>query len=182
MKFYGDEIGDRPTMTQVEVYIAEKGMSITPKQVFEYWDKKDWLTNKGVPVKTLEAAINVVNGIFVNKYIHQNECQSLSKKEKKKLLLEKIHETKRKAKEIAYENNQPKPYSKYEDQLKDEKWSAFRQFIFKIRGRKCETCGAEDHLQVHHTIYRNVKAWEYTCNDVIVVCRDCHKQIHKIKY
>jgi 5-methylcytosine-specific restriction endonuclease McrA len=64
--------------------------------------------------------------------------------------------------------------------LKDEKWKAFRWFVMKVRGEKCETCGSTENLQVHHLKYKKVKAWEYTCNDVIVVCRDCHKRLHGI--
>ena len=67
MTLYGDEIGLKPSVRQVEVYIAEKGLYVTPQQVFNYWDRKDWLTKKGTPVKTLEAAISVVNGIVLQK-------------------------------------------------------------------------------------------------------------------
>lgn len=54
-------------MGQVEIYIAEKGLYIEPEDVFNYWDKKHWLTKKGEPVKTLESAINVVNGLIARK-------------------------------------------------------------------------------------------------------------------
>lgn len=57
MTFYGDEIGLVPTMTQIEIYISEKGLYVTPQQVWDYWSKKNWLTLKGQPVKTLEANI-----------------------------------------------------------------------------------------------------------------------------
>lgn len=67
MTLYGEEIGLKPSVRQVEAFIEEKGLYVTPQQVFEYWDSKDWLTKKGTPVKTLEAAISVVNGIVIQK-------------------------------------------------------------------------------------------------------------------
>ena len=67
----------------------------------------------------------------------------------------------------------------YSEQLKDKRWYAFREFVFEVRGRRCEMCGAERNLQVHHPIYKNGRnAWEYTCNEVIVMCHDCHMRIH----
>lgn len=75
-----------------------------------------------------------------------------------------------------------KKFIGYQEQLKDPKWMAFRQFVMVVRGRRCEVCGTEYGLQVHHLRYKeNALAWEYTCNDVMVVCGKCHKKIHKIK-
>ena len=67
MKFYGEEIGSVPTLNQVEIYIAEQGCYVTPEQVFEYWDAKEWRTKTGDPVKTLEAAVHVVNSIIAQR-------------------------------------------------------------------------------------------------------------------
>lgn len=72
-----------------------------------------------------------------------------------------------------------KPKFTYEEQLKDPRWNAFREFVFAVRGKKCEHCGKENHLQVHHTKYvGGRKAWEYTCKEVKVLCRDCHALLH----
>lgn len=69
----------------------------------------------------------------------------------------------------------------YDEFLKDPRWFAFRQFIFAVRGHKCEDCGSTERLQVHHIAYkRGLLPWEYTCNDVKVLCRDCHKKVHGI--
>lgn len=194
MKFNGEEIGERPTMMQVEIFIAEKGLFVEPKMVFDYWDKKQWLTTKGLPVKTLEAAISVVNGIAVQRKEHElyrntTEEESLDRKSRKKArkarreeFRQEVRLAKKRAKEISYERNQPKPYIGYLDQLNDNRWKAFRWFVMKVRGEKCEICGSTKCLQVHHTHYdKNCKAWEYSCRDVLVVCRDCHKKIHKIQ-
>lgn len=69
----------------------------------------------------------------------------------------------------------------YSDQMSDARWKAFRKFVFAVRGSKCELCGSGKSLQVHHPKYiKGLKAWEYTCNQVIVVCRCCHEKIHSI--
>ena len=192
MTFNGENIGLRPTFMQVEIYIAEKGLYTSPQDVFDYWDKKNWLTQKGIPVKTLEAAINVVNGIVIakkEKEVYKNTSEEMSldvkgrrkaRKARREILRQEIRETKKKAKEVSYENHQPKPYIGYTDQLEDRRWKAFRWFVFQVRGDKCEVCGSTKNLQVHHTLYnKNCKAWEYSCKDVMVVCRECHRKIHK---
>ena len=67
----------------------------------------------------------------------------------------------------------------YDQQLKDERWFAFREFIFAVREKRCEQCGAADNLQIHHPKYIAGRlAWEYTCNEVQVLCRKCHAAIH----
>lgn len=185
MTFYGDEIGLVPTMRQVEIYIAERGLYITPQQVFEYWDKKKWLTQKGLPVKTLEAAINVANSVVIQRDFYKGvklQGKSKTKRKQEKAAIRKAYvgDAKRKAKEIAYESHQRTPYATYKDQLKDPRWKAFREFILKVRGCECEVCESKNYLQVHHTQYhKDAKAWEYTCNDVMVLCRECHKKIHE---
>lgn len=87
--------------------------------------------------------------------------------------------------EIVYdpdaENKEQQQYDTYKEQLEDVRWKAFRDFVFVVRGCKCEQCGATAKLQVHHPKYiRGRKAWEYTCNEVMVVCKDCHEKIHNI--
>lgn len=187
MTFYGDEIGLVPTMTQIEIYISEKGLYVTPQQVWDYWSKKNWLTLKGQPVKTLEAAVHVVNGIVISSDFYRGiklkgKSKRQKRKEKAELRKAYVGDAKRKAKEIAYESHQPQPYSTYKDQLTDPKWKAFREFVFKVRGKECEVCESKSNLQVHHTHYnKGAKAWEYTCNDVMVVCRECHKKIHELR-
>ena len=188
MTFQGDKIVGKPTLLQIVVYISEKGLCVDPSYVYSYWETKGWLTKKGCEVKTLEAAINVVNGLYIEKLTRKMTNKSFEgipkdrneRIENKKAIKTKIREIKIKAKELSHDANQLKPYIKYEDQLKDARWLAFRTFIKKVRGEKCEICGSTRNLQVHHTHYnKNCKAWEYTCNEVIVVCKDCHQKIHK---
>ena len=165
MTFKGEKIIGKPTLALIEIYIAEKGLECEPQEVFDYWNKKKWLTKKNVEVKTLESAINVFNGIRVSRVL---------RKSKKSVMSAQL-----KANSIKKNNSKKKPYSLYRDQLKSEQWKHFRNFVFNIRGRKCEICKSDKNLQIHHLEYhKNAKAWEYTCNDVIVVCEDCHKRLH----
>lgn len=78
-------------------------------------------------------------------------------------------------------NRKPKPLyiSPYEEQLKDYRWKAFRDFVFVARGKQCEMCGNKTYLQIHHPKYiHGRRAWEYNCNEVRVLCRDCHSKVH----
>ena len=71
------------------------------------------------------------------------------------------------------------PSMYYDDQLEDERWKAFREFIFVVRGKRCEKCGNTNHLQIHHPKYIPRRmAWEYTCREVQVLCRKCHAETH----
>lgn len=67
----------------------------------------------------------------------------------------------------------------YDEQLKTDLWSKFRKIVFSKRGRSCEKCGSKRNLQIHHPRYiYGRKAWEYTTDEVMALCRDCHKKIH----
>ena len=149
-------------MALLETYIAEKGLYCDPQGCYDYWEKKDWLTKKGVQVKTLEAAINVYNSIYLEK--ERKEAKKISK-----LAREKAKE------------KENKRWMPYKEQFSNEKWKAFRTFIFAVRGKECEMCGEEKNLCIHHIKYKsNKKAWEYTCNDVMVLCKKCHEKVHNI--
>lgn len=189
MTFQGDTVIGKPTLLQIEIYIAEKGLCVEPDYVYSYWEAKDWKTNKGHQVKSLESAINVANGLYIEDILRKsnpNEIVDVRKKKKGKTKREKridfnsrIKQIKNKEKQLSDSVNESRPFIKYEDQLKDERWVAFRRFVKKVRGQKCEICGSTKCLQVHHTHYnKNCFAWEYTCNDVLVLCKDCHSKIH----
>ena len=199
MTFKGETIIGKPSLSLIEIYIAEKGLFCEAKDCYDYWENKNWLTAKHVEPKTLETAIDSYNSIIVHRFVKRNAKKlgftRLNKKEKKraksKLKAEILHngekcldnllklesfELKRKDRVIK------KEYISYDEQLKDKRWEAFRRFIFAVRGRKCEKCGSTKTLQVHHPKYKYGRmAWEYTCKEVIVLCRDCHEKVHNLK-
>lgn len=182
MTFKGDKIIGKPTLAMIEMYIAEKGLFCEPQDVYYYWEKKDWLTKKGAEVKTLEAAINVYNSIAIQREVKKKLGNAKFKNKKEKQEREReITKSLQMVKKLKVAP-QSNPYMPYKGQISDERWKAFRTFVLKVRGERCEACGATHCLQVHHLQYRNnAMAWEYTCNEVVVLCKDCHKKIHNIK-
>lgn len=159
MTLCGLEIGI-PKLSHIEVYVAEKGLYAEAKDIYDYWEKKNWLTKKGLQVKTVEAACNVYNSIAISKILVQRKNDKISVKKRYK--------------------KSPIPYRDFEIQLKDNRWKLFRWFILKVRGEKCEVCGMTENLQIHHRVYyKDAMAWEYSCKEVKVVCQKCHANIHK---
>ena len=74
----------------------------------------------------------------------------------------------------------------YAELLHSQEWADFRQHIFRIRGNVCEWCHNPyaKPLQVHHKYYLKYRGqrylpWQYSPNDVMVVCRHCHRVIHQ---
>lgn len=198
MTFKGDKILGKPTLAMVEIYIAEKGLFCDAQDAFTYWENKGWLTKKGVEPKTLENAIDSYNSIAINRFAKHNakslgitKLRGKKKKSEMKILRKTIASGGLKGLEnqIKIESSgakdkvvNKKEYTPYEEQLKDKRWEAFRKFVFVVRGKKCEMCGGTHILQVHHPKYKRGRlAWEYTCNEVQVLCKECHEKIHNIK-
>lgn len=182
MTFKGDRIIGKPTFAMIESFIAEKGLFCEPQDVLTYWENKKWLTNNGAEPKTLEIAIHVFNSIATQKEVRNRikNAKFKNKKEKEQRKKE-IYDSLKKVKKLK-SSPLPTPYMHYVGQLSDARWKAFREFVFVVRGEKCETCGNTTNLQVHHLQYRNyAMAWEYNCNEVVVLCRNCHKKIHGIE-
>lgn len=66
----------------------------------------------------------------------------------------------------------------YTDYIQSEAWAAVRQEAFRIHGRKCARCLGTNQLHVHHKTYKNFKN-EDVQNDLVPLCRLCHKKLHK---
>lgn len=135
----------------------------TLEQVLEYWGRKNWLTQKGERVATISAVVNVANS-YVIQQKRRNGVVGFDK------VVEKKNSN----------GNWINKKNPYYEQLNMAQWKAFREFIFAVRGTKCEVCGKPSNLQVHHREYINNRfAWEYLPNEVIVLCCDCHRYIHQ---
>lgn len=162
MKYKNREIGESATIEQIQDYIALKRMRISAEDVYNYWNGKKWLTQKGKGVATLEAAVNVYNGIAVAR----------ARKEKEKSIRQIYRNT----------HSDKTPSVRYAEQLQMKQWKAFRAFIFEARGKECEICGSRKNLQIHHPKYIPGRlAWGYLYTEVEVVCGECHKAIHHKK-
>ena len=67
----------------------------------------------------------------------------------------------------------------YQDQLKDPRWHALREAAIKAAGGRCQDCGATKWLQGHHRKYIDDRmAWEYSVEEIKVLCRTCHHGYH----
>lgn len=68
----------------------------------------------------------------------------------------------------------------YGEQLKHPKWQRARLERLDAAGWKCEKCGeTEKTLHVHHERYvRGRMPWEYTHDELEVLCEDCHATEH----
>lgn len=64
----------------------------------------------------------------------------------------------------------------YQEYLKTKYWKKVRKAIHKTIGRKCELCGSDMFIDVHHFNYDNVG--KETLNDLACLCRSCHGTIH----
>ena len=94
---------------------------------------------------------------------------------------EKYREIQNKNSREYYKKNKEyfKEYSKnyyYKDKLKrlsrdrTDKNAALKKFNYK-----CKECNHKKNLEVHHKKYVN-----FTVNDLIVLCRDCHRKLHRL--
>lgn len=172
MTYRGQEIGI-PTLELLQQHIDEKGYNLSAKKIYEKCSKRKWLTKQGTPIKTLECLVGAYNGIGCYKAITNKD-----RKRKRKNNLNELRELMKKC--PAKEDNHD-TYIIYKEQMKDERWLAFRKFVLAVRGERCECCNRTTHLQIHHLQYQKKRlAWEYTVNDVRVLCMDCHKKVHNI--
>lgn len=75
----------------------------------------------------------------------------------------------------------------YEDLLLTPEWKSKRGYILKRDNYKCQWCGKQEQLQVHHKYYskypNNVKVqpWNYPNDALITLCDECHQKAHKKK-
>ena len=110
--------------------------------------------------------------ILANKYkrlIEEDDKAFLRKLKKRKKQSKKLPKTK------------AKPFIPYKQQLRDKRWVKKREEVLKLKGNRCQKCGAIKDLQIHHLKYLpNKYAWEYKMKDLIVVCKHCHEIMHDI--
>lgn len=66
MKYKGVEIG-KPTLEMIQEYINRERFTFPAIIAYNYFEKELWQTKKGLPYQSLECAINVYNGIHVQR-------------------------------------------------------------------------------------------------------------------
>ena len=101
----------------------------------------------------------------------RNERKALRKAAKRKARLER--KNRNRSKREAW----PDYYAGYVAYINSAEWRAFRLLTFSLRGKRCERCGEEEgQRHLHHLTYRNLGHEEQ--EDVMVLCRECHKAAH----
>jgi 5-methylcytosine-specific restriction endonuclease McrA len=191
MTYKGKEI-DEVTLEIVDEYIKNnykrryanydkyKGEKFIVSKVLDRVIKKITHPRRKKPINDIESEILYIlkdsgHLCFTEEYRSYLEVERKKRNERYRVLKEKIMRPV--VEEIV--SNKKHPFSQYSEQLKDEKWKAFRDFVLVVRGKKCEMCGATEKLQIHHPNYiKGRKAWEYNCNEVIVLCEQCHRNVH----
>lgn len=67
----------------------------------------------------------------------------------------------------------------YHEYIKNsEVWAAKRKERLGIDQYRCRKCSSTSKLEVHHRTYQNLGA--EPMDDLVTVCEDCHREIHKI--
>ncbi len=69
----------------------------------------------------------------------------------------------------------------YAEQLKHPNWQRKRLDKLNEQNWTCESCDStEDTLHVHHKEYKKGRmAWEYSLEELEVLCKDCHQEHHE---
>lgn len=70
--------------------------------------------------------------------------------------------------------------SEYRQLLKSHEWHKCAKEKIEEAGNQCWNCGSQDHLDVHHLTYRDVLPWEYSSDELRVLCRTCHESVHHV--
>jgi hypothetical protein len=66
----------------------------------------------------------------------------------------------------------------YEEYLKTTWWRARREAVLRYRGERCEQCGGDWRLQLHHRTYERLG--RERPEDVELLCRYCHLEEHRL--
>ena len=113
----------------------------------------------------------------------------LMKRTRNGTIPEKIMANRRRDSKKYYENNKEKFKIYYKEYYKKNKETRkkhnsrsyvkyIRQVIIKERGGKCEICGRNNQLEIHHKIYATtLKELKKVCE---VYCRSCHRKLHRL--
>lgn len=78
--------------------------------------------------------------------------------------------------EQSIEEQQINYTGRYKLYLQSKHWKATREFIINKYDGKCELCGKEKGINIHHLTYERLG--EETENDLMCLCKKCHEVLH----
>lgn len=64
----------------------------------------------------------------------------------------------------------------YKEYLQSDAWKAKRKAVLIRDGLRCQLCGHDRNLHVHHITYERIYAEDL--DDLITVCNKCHDKVH----
>lgn len=67
-------------------------------------------------------------------------------------------------------------WANYADYLSSDHWKRTRDAARERVGNRCQKCGSDFRLCVHHETY--VRRGRELPSDLTVLCKVCHKQVH----
>ncbi len=113
----------------------------------------------------------LISSIYGNIYGRKKKRKSKKLKKKTKIRIRQRRPSWEPAQEL-----RAMPYVEF---LKSNYWLDARVIFYRAAGFKCQKCGAKNvELNVHHKTYDHLgDEWDYT-DDVIILCRECHKREH----
>lgn len=98
MKYKNVEIGDKPTKEQFQEYVSRMGYILDVEYWYNKYNARGWQTKKKTPIQSLEAIINVINGIVIRRRKNNRDTntgkkikQALSPKKSKNIKKEKAN-------------------------------------------------------------------------------------------
>jgi len=68
------------------------------------------------------------------------------------------------------------PYSRF---LQSEYWAWVRDAVIDLDGPQCTLCSRTGSPEVHHLEYINHGYEHLHAEDLVVLCRRCHRRIHR---
>jgi 5-methylcytosine-specific restriction endonuclease McrA len=77
------------------------------------------------------------------------------------------------------EPQEPSQKRKYERYLRSPEWIEKRDRFRAAFGNKCVVCGSTEDLHIHHLNYDCIG--NETINDVVCLCKGCHRSAHRKK-
>jgi hypothetical protein len=69
---------------------------------------------------------------------------------------------------------------RYGEYLNSEQWGGLRSLVMKRAGGRCEGCGRQSAVHVHHLSYAHV--FDEFLFELVAVCLDCHHRLHPEKW
>jgi 5-methylcytosine-specific restriction endonuclease McrA len=70
------------------------------------------------------------------------------------------------------------PRRTYQQFLQSAYWKDVRLQVLKRDGYRCQECGRRQRLQVHHLTYRHHGKEGRYLQDLVTLCKNCHRSHH----